>query len=111
MVSRNEARERGAAMLGQPLGGILFGIGRGVPFLFDALTYDYRPVLWDELAHTGEDLERSGQVEQRESRVHDEGDGLLLTLFFCCHKGSFLSFFRLVTASNGGSLSQPNNFW
>lgn len=38
-LSRNEARERGAAMLGQPLGGVLFGLGRAVPFLFDALTY------------------------------------------------------------------------
>ncbi|MCO1578413.1 MFS transporter [Crossiella sp. SN42] len=38
-LSRNEARERGAAMLGQPLGGMLFGLGRAVPFLFDALTY------------------------------------------------------------------------
>ncbi|MBP2479069.1 MFS family permease [Crossiella equi] len=38
-LSRNEARERGAAMLGQPLGGALFGLGRAVPFLFDALTY------------------------------------------------------------------------
>jgi MFS family permease len=38
-LSRNEARERGAMMLGQPLGGLLFGIGRVVPFLFDALTY------------------------------------------------------------------------
>lgn len=38
-LSRNEARERGAMMVGQPLGGILFGIGRAVPFLFDALTY------------------------------------------------------------------------
>jgi MFS family permease len=38
-LSRNEARERGAMMLGQPLGGILFGIGRVVPFLFDTLTY------------------------------------------------------------------------
>jgi MFS family permease len=38
-LSRNEARERGAMMLGQPLGGLLFGIGRAVPFLFDALTY------------------------------------------------------------------------
>jgi len=38
-LSRNEARERGAMMLGQPLGGILFGIGRAVPFLFDTLTY------------------------------------------------------------------------
>jgi MFS family permease len=38
-VSRNEARERGAMMLGQPLGGLLFGLGRIVPFVFDALTY------------------------------------------------------------------------
>ncbi|GAA2787169.1 MFS transporter [Crossiella cryophila] len=38
-LSRNEARERGAAMLGQPLGGALFGLGRAVPFLFDAVTY------------------------------------------------------------------------
>ncbi|TDV49742.1 MFS transporter [Actinophytocola oryzae] len=38
-LSRNEARERGAMMLGQPLGGILFGIGRAVPFLFDVVSY------------------------------------------------------------------------
>ncbi|HWM03466.1 MAG TPA: MFS transporter [Actinophytocola sp.] len=38
-LSRNEARERAGAMLGQPLGGILFGLGRAVPFLFDAITY------------------------------------------------------------------------
>lgn len=37
--ARNEARARGAQMLGQPLGGILFGLSRAVPFLFDALTY------------------------------------------------------------------------
>ncbi|MFE9426949.1 MFS transporter [Kitasatospora sp. NPDC006697] len=38
-LSRNEARARGAAMLGQPLGGVLFGLGRAVPFLFDAASY------------------------------------------------------------------------
>ncbi|MFD9356167.1 MFS transporter [Streptomyces sp. NPDC060031] len=38
-LSRNEARARGAAMLGQPLGGVLFGLGRAVPFLFDAFSY------------------------------------------------------------------------
>lgn len=38
-LSRNEARERGASMLGTPLGGILFGVGRAVPFVLDALTY------------------------------------------------------------------------
>jgi MFS family permease len=37
--ARNEARTRGAAMAGQPLGGVLFGLGRAIPFLFDALSY------------------------------------------------------------------------
>lgn len=38
-LGRNEARERGAQMLGTPLGGILFGAGRAVPFLVDAVSY------------------------------------------------------------------------
>lgn len=38
-LSQNEARERGAYLAGQPLGGVLFDVGRAVPFLFDALTY------------------------------------------------------------------------
>lgn len=38
-LSRNEARTRGATMAGQPLGGLLFGLGRALPFLFDALSY------------------------------------------------------------------------
>jgi MFS family permease len=38
-LSQIEARERGAALLGQPLGGFLFGLGRALPFLADALSY------------------------------------------------------------------------
>lgn len=38
-LSMNEARMRAAGLAGQPLGGFLFGVGRAVPFLFDALTY------------------------------------------------------------------------
>lgn len=38
-LGRNEARERAAGLLGAPLGGILFGVGRSVPFLVDALSY------------------------------------------------------------------------
>ncbi|WP_066946314.1 MFS transporter [Streptomyces lushanensis] len=38
-LSRNEARGRAATMLGTPLGGILFGVGRSVPFLLDAVSY------------------------------------------------------------------------
>ncbi|HUL09813.1 MAG TPA: MFS transporter [Candidatus Acidoferrum sp.] len=38
-LSQIEVRERGAALLGQPLGGFLFDLGRAVPFLADALSY------------------------------------------------------------------------
>src|SRR6185295_4242070 len=38
-LSQIEARERGAALLGQPLGGFLFDFGRAVPFLADAVSY------------------------------------------------------------------------
>ena len=37
--SQNEARMRGAALAGPPLGGWLFALGRGLPFLLDAVTY------------------------------------------------------------------------
>ena len=38
-LSQNEARERGAYLAGQPLGGVLFDLARAVPFVVDALTY------------------------------------------------------------------------
>jgi predicted MFS family arabinose efflux permease len=38
-LAQNEARERGAMLLGQPVGAILFGVARWVPFLADALSY------------------------------------------------------------------------
>ncbi|WAZ26251.1 MFS transporter [Streptomyces cinnabarinus] len=38
-IAHNEARSRGAALAGPPLGGLLFGVGRAVPFLVDALSY------------------------------------------------------------------------
>jgi MFS family permease len=37
--SLNEARTRAAGLLGAPLGGLLFGLGRVVPFAFDAVSY------------------------------------------------------------------------
>jgi MFS family permease len=37
--SLNEARTRAAGLLGAPLGGLLFGVGRVVPFAFDAISY------------------------------------------------------------------------
>lgn len=38
-VAQNQARDQGAELAGQPLGGFLFGIGQAVPFLFDAISY------------------------------------------------------------------------
>jgi MFS family permease len=38
-MALNETAVRGATMTGQPLGGLLFALGRSVPFLFDLATY------------------------------------------------------------------------
>ncbi|MGA8117121.1 MAG: MFS transporter [Actinocatenispora sp.] len=38
-VARNEARSAGVSLVGPPLGGALFSLGRAVPFLADALSY------------------------------------------------------------------------
>lgn len=38
-VARNEARAYGASLAGPPLGGLLFGLGRSLPFLGNALSY------------------------------------------------------------------------
>ncbi|HEX5465832.1 MAG TPA: MFS transporter [Candidatus Limnocylindrales bacterium] len=38
-VAQNQARTQGADLVGQPLGGILFGLGRAIPFAADALSY------------------------------------------------------------------------
>lgn len=38
-LAQNEARMRAASLLGPPVGGFLFGFGRTLPFLADALSY------------------------------------------------------------------------
>ncbi|GAB2830084.1 MFS transporter [Actinocorallia aurea] len=38
-LARLEARSRAASLAGPPLGGLLYGIGRALPFAFDALSY------------------------------------------------------------------------
>jgi MFS family permease len=38
-VARNEARVYGTALAGPPIGGLLFGLGRSLPFFGDALTF------------------------------------------------------------------------
>ncbi|MGH3993940.1 MAG: MFS transporter, partial [Pseudonocardiaceae bacterium] len=38
-LAQNQAREQGAELAGQPLGGVLFGISHLLPFAFDAVSY------------------------------------------------------------------------
>jgi predicted MFS family arabinose efflux permease len=38
-IAQNEAKERGADLVGLPLGGMLFGVSHALPFLVDALSY------------------------------------------------------------------------
>jgi MFS family permease len=38
-VAQNQARDQGASLAGQPLGGFLFGLGHALPFAVDAVTY------------------------------------------------------------------------
>jgi MFS family permease len=38
-MAQNQARTQGADLVGQPLGGLLFGLGRAIPFAFDAISY------------------------------------------------------------------------
>jgi predicted MFS family arabinose efflux permease len=38
-IAQNQARTQGADLVGQPLGGLLFGLGRAIPFAFDAISY------------------------------------------------------------------------
>lgn len=38
-LSQNQARQHVGALLGAPLGGLLYGLGRAVPFCFDTVSY------------------------------------------------------------------------
>jgi predicted MFS family arabinose efflux permease len=38
-IAQNQARDQGADLAGQPLGGYLFGLGHAVPFAVDAVSY------------------------------------------------------------------------
>jgi len=38
-VAQNQARTQGADLVGQPLGGVLFGVGRLLPFAADAISF------------------------------------------------------------------------
>ena len=67
-VARNEARSYGTALAGPPLGGLLFGIARALPFLGNALTY--------VLSLAAILFIRSPMQESRETTGEDTGTGV-----------------------------------
>jgi predicted MFS family arabinose efflux permease len=68
-VARNESRMFGAMLAGPPLGGLLFGVGRAVPFVVDAASY--------AISAISKVLIRSDFQEARvDGGVGSSGDGL-----------------------------------
>lgn len=71
-VARNEARQYAVSLTGPPLGGLLFGFGRALPFLVNAVSY--------LASATALLLIRTPLQEERapaqQSPVRDLGDGL-----------------------------------
>lgn len=71
-LAHNEARRRGAAMLGHPLGGILFGIGRALPFLFDIISYAVSVLT---LALIRKDFQVEREAKDRRPRLAEFTEG------------------------------------
>lgn len=62
-VARNESRAFAASIAGPPLGGLLFSVGRAVPFVFDAASY---------LASTAATLLTPGEFQARRHGEHGD---------------------------------------
>ena len=73
-VAQNEAKSRGAVLVGPPLGGALFGIGRALPFLFDVVTYLASAV--SLLFVRGDFQGQGGERVSARSLLRDTGEGL-----------------------------------
>ena len=71
-LSQNEARSHLAALLGAPLGGVLYAVTRWLPFLVDAVSY---AVSWFSLGRIRTDLAPSPRTDVRQPR-QDAADGL-----------------------------------
>ncbi len=75
-ISQNQARHHIAALLGGPVGGILYAVGRPLPFLVDAVTF---AVSWFTVARVEADLSPTDRPRQRPLRELGEGLGYLLS--------------------------------
>jgi MFS family permease len=71
-VAQNQARDQGADLAGQPLGGFLFGLGHVVPFLVDAVSY---LVAFVAMLPVRPSLEEPRSVERRHL-VAEIGEGV-----------------------------------
>lgn len=61
-LSQNQARQHVAALVGGPLGGVLYGLARALPFAFDAVSY---AVSWLMLGRIRADLSAPAGVARR----------------------------------------------
>jgi MFS family permease len=72
-LAQNEAKSYSAALLGPPLGGFLFGAGRALPFVADALSYAAAAVA---LLFVRRDLQGERPAAAPQSLWHDTTSGL-----------------------------------
>jgi len=70
-IAQNQARDQGADLAGQPVGGLLFGLGHAVPFAADAVSYVVGVAL---VAPIRQDLEEK-RVAQRRPLLAEIAEG------------------------------------
>lgn len=73
-MSQQQARQHVAGLVGAPLGGVLFGLTRWMPFLFDAVSY---AVAWVTLGRIRTDLVSAGTRSSRP--LHELREGIAFT--------------------------------
>jgi hypothetical protein len=83
----SEGRQFGANLVGPPLGGLLYGLGRAIPFVGDAVSYGISVLtswgLRGEFAVVGDGTERRGLwAESFDGLKHLWRDGLLRAVLF-----------------------------
>jgi MFS family permease len=94
-IARNEGRVYAASLSGPPLGGFLFGLGRALPFLADALSYVFSFASLLAIRSEFQD-ERSDPASRLRSEISDGvrwlwRQAFLRTTFLLAGAGNFIS--------------------